>query len=122
MFLSQICRHVSLRRILLSDLNQRPSAICGWYCRSRSIFQTLTHTLTIECPRYPEAIRAELMEKTRRGFTIEIDLVDVGHNAQFGEVEIGIEALERIEGPGDSVDTLCQNCFALRQLEFVTEV
>src|ERR1051326_5535563 len=122
MFLGQNFRwRVSLRRILATYLNHCQSTGCCQSCSPRAAFQARTHALTVECPCHPETVRADLVKKTRGGFTVEIGLVGVGHNAEFGKVEISIQALQRIESPGDSIDGLLQNCFALRQFEFLAD-
>src|SRR5436190_16656534 len=62
------------------------------------------------------------MQETRRPFTVEVNLVIVCNHSEFAEIKICIQALQRIEGPGDPGDVLREYTIALRQLQFVTKV
>ena len=46
------------------------------------------------------------MQETRGGFAIEVDLVSVGEHSQLSKIEVCIQALKRIKGPGNPVDAL----------------
>src|SRR4030095_6575199 len=56
------------------------------------------------------------MQEARCRFAIEIDLVTVRNYSQLRKIEIGIQTLKGIEGPGDSLESLRKDSLAPRQL------
>ena len=51
------------------------------------------------------------------GLAVNVAVVLLGDDAELGEVEVGVERLQRIEGPLDQVVALRQRPLALRQLQ-----
>lgn len=54
--------------------------------------------------------------------TIRINLIPVGEDAKFIEVEVGVQTLQGIEGPRHPCDALRERSLPLRQPEFVAEI
>src|SRR5436853_7859450 len=59
--------------------------------------------------------------------TVEVGTITFGDDAQFGEVQMGILALERIKRPGDffrlnSLNPYGQGALALRELQAVPKI
>src|SRR6185369_4219328 len=85
-------------------------------------FETLSDSLAFEKPVDPESIGAnKLVQRARRFFPVEIDAVIVCNDAQFGEVEVRVRTLERIERPRDARKTFCEGVLALGQFQLVTD-
>src|SRR5437016_13526739 len=62
------------------------------------------------------------MQHTGSFGPIKIDFVTARDHAQLAEVEVGILALEGIEGPGYLLNTHGEGTITLRQLKCVTDV
>ena len=62
------------------------------------------------------------MQKTRCVSAVEIDEIAIRNHAELVEVEMRVEALQRIERPRHHGDALREHALALRQLEFVSEI
>src|SRR5207244_1420055 len=89
-------------------------------CRDRA-FDAAPDALGINQPVNPETVSPQTGQQEGCVSTIEIDFVFRRHDSEPREIEMRIQALERIESPGDLLYPLGQCALALRQLQLETD-
>src|SRR5437660_834492 len=78
--------------------------------------QSLANALAVELPGDPKSIGSNLVQEARGRFAVKVNLVSVRKNSELSEIEISVQTLKRIEGPGDPFDALRQNSIALDRI------